>query len=64
MVVLFVQQKRVVDGEKPLKAFQRRKSKNLKRKLNPEKGNAFVRRGRKATGFLIKVSSTSYLSAR
>jgi hypothetical protein len=35
-----------------LEAFQRNKSKNLKRKLNPDKANPFARRGRKAAGLL------------
>jgi hypothetical protein len=33
-----------------LKAFQRNKSKNLRRKLNPDKAEPSVRRGRKAAG--------------
>ena len=39
-----------MDGEGSLKAFQKNKSKNLKRKLNPDKAKPSVRRGRKAAG--------------
>jgi len=45
------------------KAFQRKKSKNLKRKLNPEKPTLLCGEERKRGGLLTNLSSTFYLSA-
>jgi len=43
----------VVGGERPLKGFKslpKKQTQNLKSKVNPDKANPFVRRGRKAAG--------------